>query len=280
MTHMPATRRDALLGMGGLTLALTAGYGSTAAGAGVKPPVSDLDAYLALRFAGPGRVGWWINRATVFAMVLGRRTVPLFDVIGLGRDNYTALPDGAYQLSFDECGWYCAPGTQTPLDRVTSPINGRSIKVQHYRSPNSAVLRDGRQVPTRPLPPDVELEAVRGPLLADGEFVWITDDLFLRAPRKVSEQTLQANPAAAWNVQTSLATYNARQADLAVRRKRWVPATCAYQTLASWRPWFEADEIPGAMSWRMHGTKAANVAAIPEPLLSLVRAQHPDLLQS
>lgn len=280
VAFIPATRRDALRGMGSLSLAAFLAGGDRAL-AGVAPPeISDINAYLALRFAGPGRAGWWINRATVFAMVLGKRSIPLFDVIGLGRDTYQSIPDGSFHLMFDECGWYCAPGTLLPLETMVSPINGRTIKIQHYRSPNDTYLRDGRQVMTKPIPAAVEFQAVRGPLQADGEHVWITDDLFLRSPRKVSAEVLSANPAAAWNVQTSLATYNARRVDLAAYRQRWVPATCAYQTLASWRPWFDADDTPGVMSWRMHGTKIAKIAAIPEPLLGLVRSHHPDLLES
>ena len=276
------SRRDALLGLAGVSLAAGAAASSAEAAdvTSAPLPVADVAAYLALRFAGPGRVGWWINRATVFAMVLGRRTVPLFDVIGLGRDSYVAMPDGSFHLIFDECGWYCAPGTTVPLTTMVSPINGRTITVQHYRSPNDTLLRDGRLELLKPLPPGAEVDHVRSPLRADAEQVWISDDNFVRSPRKVSDEVLRVNPAAAWNVQTSLATYNARREDLAAWRRRWVPATCAYQTLASWRTWFDADETPGAMSWRMHGTKVSRIGDIPEPLLGLVRSQHPTLLEA
>lgn len=275
-----SSRRGALLGMAGLSLGAVTASANAARLASVAPPVDDVSAYLALRFAGPGRAGWWINRATVFAMVLGRRTVPLFDVLGLGRDSYVAMPDGSFHLMFDECGWYCAPGTTVPLTTMVSPINGRTFTVQHYRSPNDTFLRNGRQVLSKPVPPGVEIDHVRGPLRADADQVWMSDDIFVRSPRNVSPEVLRVNPAAAWNVQTSLATYNARRDDLAAYRRRWVPATCAYQTLASWRAWFDADEIPGAMSWRMHGTKVARTTDIPEPLLGLVRAQHPTLLEA
>ena len=274
------SRRDALLGAAGLSLAAVAGSARAAGHPPATLPIADVAAYLALRFAGPGRTGWWINRATVFAMVLGRRTVPLFDVLGLGRDRYVAMPDGSYHLIFDECGWYCAPGTMAPLTTMVSPINGRTITVQHYRSPNDTYLRNGRQVSSKPVPPGVEIDLVRGPLCADADQVWMSDDIFVRSPRNVPAEVLRVNPAAAWNVQTSLATYNARRDDLAAHRRRWVPAVCSYQTLASWRSWFDADETPGAMSWRMHGTKIARIAEISEPLLGLVRDQHPTLLEA
>ncbi len=281
MTGISATtRRHALIGMAGLSLGGIAASGQAAARVAAPPPIPDVAAYLALRFAGPQRVGWWINRATVFALVLGRRTIPLFDVIGLGRDSYVAMPDGSFHLNFDECGWYCAPGTTVPLTSMVSPINGRTITVQHYRSPNDTMLTNGKQVMTKPIPPGVEIETVRSALQSDGEQVWMSDDHIVRSPRKVSEEALRANPAAAWNVQTSLATYNARRDDLMAYRRRWVPATCAYQTLASWRTWFDADETPGVMSWRMHGTKVASIKDMPDPLLGLVRAQHPALLES
>ena len=274
------TRRDALLGAAGLSLVAFAKPLKAAARQPAPLAIGDVAAYLALRFAGAGRTGWWINRATVFAMVLGRRAVPLFDVLGLGRDSYVALPDGSYHLNFDECGWYCAPGTTQPLTTLVSPINGRTITVQHYRSPNDSFLRDGVLVSSKPVPTGVEIDYQRGPLCADADQVWMSDDIFVRSPRKVPAEVLAVNPAAAWNVQTSLATYCARRDDLAAYRKRWVPATSSYQTLASWRSWFDADEVPGAMSWRMHGTKLSRIADIPEPLLSLVRAQHPALLEA
>lgn len=265
------SRRGLLVGAAGASLALTAA---------AAPAMNEVDAYLALRFAGRDRPGWWINRATIFAMPLGRRAVPLFDVIGLGRDRYEALPGGDYHLIFDECGWYCAPGTTTPLTTMPSPINGRTITVQHYRSPNDTFLRDGRQLPGKPPPPGAEIDFVRSPLQADADRVWMSDDIFVRSPRKAAPAALAANPSAAWNVQTSLATYAALGRDLAQHRRRWVPAICAYQTLASWRSWFDADEVPGAMSWRMHGTKTARTADIPAPLAALVRAEHPALLEA
>lgn len=274
------TRRDALLGATGISLAALAGSAKASGGAVRQLPIADVDAYLALRFARPGRAGWWINRATVFAMVLGRRTVPLFDVLGLGRDSYVAMPDGSFHLIFDECGWYCAPGTNVPLTTVVSPINGRTITVQHYRSPNDTYLRGGQQTAAKPIPPGVEIDYVRGQLRADADQVWMSDDIFVRSPRNVPAEVLQVNPAAAWNVQSSLATYCARRDDLAAYRRRWVPATSSYQTLASWRTWFDADETPGAMSWRMHGTKVARIADISEPLLGLVRSQYPKLLEA
>lgn len=285
MTRLaPASRRETLigigLGMGGLSLAAITAPAMASRTATASPPISDVDAYLALRCGQQGRTGWWINRATIFAMALGRRAVPLFDVIGLGRDSYRALPDGSYHLMFDECGWYCAPGTTRPVDTLSSPINGRPIKVQHYRSPNESFLREDRFALAKPVPPGVEIDHRRGPLMADFGQVWMSEDLFVRSPRSVSPEALKTNPAAAWNVQTSLATYNARREDLLAYRHRWVPATCSYQTMASWRPWFDADEVPGVMSWRMHGTKIASTSDIPEPLLGLVRAQHAELLKS
>jgi hypothetical protein len=273
------SRRDALLGAGAFSLALAASPAFASSAMAEPAPLGDIEGYLALRFAGPGRTGWWINRATVFAMVLGRRAISLFDVIGLGRDSFEVLPDGSYHLRFDECGWYCAPGTTEPLDTMTSPINGRKISPQHYRSPSDSFLRDGQLVMARPVPSGVEIESRRGRLMADADQVWVTDDHFVRSPRKVAAAVLATNPAAGWNVQTSLATYCARRSDLVAHRQGWVPATCAYQTLASWRPWLDADDSPGVMSWRMHGTKISSQAEIPEPLLGLVRAQHAALLQ-
>lgn len=274
------SRRGVLGGAAGLSLGMigAGGLSAPAEAARAAKTLSNLEAYLALRFIGPGRPGWWINRATVFAMPLGRMTVPLFDVIGLGRDLYLPQPDGTIRLTFDECGWYCAPGTTTPADTIVSPINGRTIKVKHYRSPQNSVVRDGNVEPERPYPAGVEMRTVRSALQQDGADVWMTDDIFVRSPRPVSPAALAANPTAGWNVQTSLATYSARARDLANHRRAWVPAACAYQTLASWRSWFDADEVPGAMSWRMHGMKVARVADIPDPILSLVRAEHATLL--
>lgn len=277
-------RRSVIAGGAMLPFALAASNTpATAAPTAAAPiaarPDHDLDVYLALRFGGRDRPVWWVNHATVFVMVLGRATQPMFDVIGLGREVLTVGPDGVVRSEFDECGWYCAPGTTAPLASTVSPINGRTIAVKHYHSPNKSVLSNGAFVAEQPFPGGWEVKTARGALQRHGDDLWITDDIFVRRPRKVSAAALLANPAAAVGTQTSLNTYQGKAPDYARARCGVMPATTAYQTLATWRDWFDADETPGVMSWRMHGTKVVSVGEIPSNLRALVAADHATLLQ-
>ena len=103
-----------------------------------------------------------------------------------------------------------------------------------------------------------------------GDSVWSSEELLVRMPG--------ANGAPA-TVQTSLLTLHASRRDLRARVNRWVPSTMAYQTLASWRPWMDMRDIPGVISWRLFGRKAASVDELPPAIVARTRSAHPQLFE-
>jgi len=241
---------------------------------------SDLAAYLRLRFGRPGRPVWYQYEGTVFAMPLGRRAVPMFRVVGISRNASRPLGPDRHEATLDEAGWYCDPATGEPIDSLESPINGKRIGVKHYRSPQRAILTPGRYAPAEAPPPGVEFDGRLSPLARLNDAVWLSEDIFARTAAKPAPEALAANPAAAWRAQTSLATWRARAADFDRRGLAEVPAALSYQTLANWRSWFEADDVPGVMSWRLNGVKLFDAAAASGRAAELVRRHHPDLLAS
>jgi Protein of unknown function (DUF1838) len=269
-------RRSLLAGLGAAALPWS---GLAQEIAARSATAADLDAYLALRFGQRDQPIWFQYAGTIFALPLGRRSVRMFDVVGVSRSTLTRQTDGTYLATLDEAGWYCDPETGSPLKSLASPINGRTITVKHYRSPQKAILSPGRYAFAGDLPPGIEYEGRLEPLVTGARDVWISEDLLVRRPRKASAEALATNPAAAAQSQTSLATFRASRADFARRAARPVPATLAYQTLASWRDWFDADEVPGVMSWRTNGTKLFAPRDITGRVRDYVLAEHSELLE-
>lgn len=261
-----------LLGGGALGAALaTAPEDASAEAAKPAQSLDTLQTHVRMRAHPDGRAAWWFYSGTFYGQVSGQRTVPLLAIEGISLNRCTPAGEGAYAYSLREAGWFKDLATGQVLDEWLNPLTGRSVAPKHYYSPQQLRFTAASVEPViaKP-PPGLEWTGYLGAPQQFAGSVWSSEELLVRT----------VNPTTGLaRVQTSLLTLHAAAADLDRPVKRWVPATMAYQTLASWVPWMDMRDIPGVISWRLFGRKVADVAELPPGIVARARAQHPALFE-
>lgn len=236
-------------------------------------PLDPLHTHVRQRARPDGKAVYFAYEGTFYGQRSGQRTVALLHIEGASASNTALQPDGSWLFSLREAGWFCDLGTREVLTTWVNPLNGRSVTPGHYNSRQQLRFSATGVAPAASaLPPGLEWQGQLTTPVVMGDDVWSAEELFVRVPPK--------SPDDIANVQTSLATLHSRLADLQRPDSAWVPATLAYQTLASWRPWMQmAADMPGVMSWRLFGRKCASIDELPVALRQRVQAQHPEVLQ-
>jgi hypothetical protein len=249
-----------------------------AAVAGVTDP---LLTYLRIRSRLDGKRAFYPYRGTIFGRPFGRSAVPLFDVEGFSWDRLTPVSEGHFKIDTAEAGYFVDPKTRLPLDRWINPLNGVETQVKHYRSFAHVIASDGKLEPVMgPTPvPGLQMTATMTPPTILNDRIWVHEDLIVRFPNKPATAFADAREYAGPTLEAaSLATWSADVRDLADKEKTFVPATLAYQTLGSWRPFMRMGNTPGLISWRMFGSKEPSVERVPNTLLERVLRDYPDFL--
>lgn len=261
-----------LLGGGALSAAM---LGSTAGAApAVAAPDGTLDTlqtHVRMRSHPDGRATYWSYAGTFYGQISGQRTVPLLAIEGISINRCAPAGEGAYAYSLREAGWFKDLASGQVLEEWLNPLTDRKVAPKHYYSPQQLRFTAAAVEPVLAKPmPGLEWTGYLGAPATFAGSVWSSEELLVR--------TTNATTGAA-RVQTSLLTLHAAAADLRKPSSRFVPATMAYQTLASWVPWMDMREIPGVISWRLYGRKVATVAELPPGIVARTRALHPQLFE-
>lgn len=265
-----------LLGGGALGTALLAGVDAAAAdaapqGAPGQGALDTLETHVCMRAFADGRAAYWFYSGTFYGQVSGQRTVPLLGIEGISVNRCTPAGAGVYSYSLREAGWFRDLATGAVVDEWLNPLTGRRVAPKHYYSPQQTRFSGATVEPVLATPlPGLEWTGYLGAPQRFAGSVWSSEELLVR--------TLNPTTGAA-RVQTSLLTLHAAAADLRRSPARFVPATMAYQTLASWVPWMDMRDVPGVISWRLFGRKVASVEELPPVLVARVRGQHPQLFE-
>ena len=263
-----------LLGAGALGTALLdspAGHAADNAGDTGSAGLDTLQTHVRMRSHPDGRATYWSYAGTFYGQVSGQRTVPLLGIEGISINRCTPAGDGVYAYSLREAGWFKDLATGQVLDEWLNPLTDRKVVPKHYYSPQQLRFTAAAVEPVLAKPmPGLEWTGYLGAPATFAGSVWSSEELLVR--------TINAATGAA-RVQTSLLTLHAAAADLRKPQSRFVPATMAYQTLASWVPWMDMREIPGVISWRLYGRKVATAAELPPGIVARTRALHPQLFE-
>lgn len=260
-----------LLGVGALGAGLSTLPVAAAANSTPADGLDTLETHVRMRAHPDGRAAYWFYSGTFYGQVSGQRTVPLLAIEGMSVNRCTPQGAGTYAYALREAGWFKDLATGQIVDAWLNPLTGRSVAPKHYYSPQQLRFTAASVEPVlaRPLP-GLEWTGYLGAPQSFAGSVWSSEELLVR--------TLNAETGAA-RVQTSLLTLHAAAADLRRSPTRFVPATMAYQTLASGVPWMDMRDVPGVISWRLFGRKVASVEELPPVLVARVRAQHPQLFE-
>ena len=233
--------------------------------------IDTLLTHVRMRAHPDGRAVYWWYSGTFYGQITGQRTLPLLGIEGLSINRCTPAGDRVFAYSLREAGWFKDLATGQVLDEWSNPLTGRIVTPKHYYSPQQTRFVGSTVEPVLTAPmPGLEYVGYLGRPEVFAGSLWSSEELFVRT----------TDPSTgAGRVQTSLLTLQAAAQDLGRSATRFVPATMAYQTLASWRPWMEMGDVPGVISWRLYGRKVASVAELPPAIVARTRTLHPQLFE-
>jgi hypothetical protein len=240
-----------------------------------------LDTVMRIRNRLDGKPCYWWYQGTFFINVRGEVTKPIFYIEGASVTRATKQPDGSYETFLDEAGFFCDLDTQEILNSWKNPWNGLDATPRHYRSPQrNNESASGVKPLMANLPAGMEYRGVlTEPVFQSGQ-VWASEELFVRRPNAEPGEAGKPDSPGPWNVQTSLATWQASEADLRNEKLVFVPSTLAYNTLATPRPWLRLGDRSAMQMWRLYGAKVQSPDELPKRIRERVDAAQPDLLKS
>jgi len=110
--------------------------------------------------------------------------------------------------------------------------------------------------------------------------VFMTEDLLVRLPNPKERYEDPREYCGPFRTATSLATFASPLTDVLDTEQSFTPCNLSYTTVNSWRPWMLMGDTPGTITWRLMGRKLRSPTEIGEPLLSWLKQDHPDLLET
>jgi hypothetical protein len=252
----------------GLAVGLLSGLGKAQSGASTLT-----DDFVRVRCSQPGRWGVWVYRGVLIGKVEGERAHKLLHVEGMSYNKAVRQETGGYEYHLDEAGYYCDLVTGEPVSEAVNPMNGKTVKVQHYRSPQRYIFKDGQVQSTNVLPPGTEFVGEITQPTVIGNRVFVGEDIFAKVPAAAAENGAPARPL---QVATSMVMFSAALEDLQTQSDRWVPAEATYNTMNTFRPWLEMGDTPGVMNMRLEMVKFQDERGAPEWLRTRIAKDHPD----
>ena len=235
-----------------------------------------LDDFIRIRARPDGRPVFWAYSGTLFGRLETEPAVALMNVVGVGIDQTTPHEGGGCAYKNSEVGYFTDLQTGAPLGDWTNPLNGAVCQIKPYKSSQQANWRPDLSIETILAPQtafDVSARGAITPPKIQGDSLWMSEDLFLKATPKVG-QGPQRRPM----ISTSLATFHARVADLRRPGRGFITAQLYYTTLGSWRPAMKMGDTPGVLSWRMTAEKAATPSLVPADVKGWIARDYPGFL--
>jgi hypothetical protein len=268
---MSVLARRAMLASAAATAALAAAPRALAAPSALSPEDAT-DRFVRMRCNLPGQWGVWVYRGWLLVQPQGERARALCRIEGMSFNRATRRPEGGWGYELDEAGYFCGEDGR-PLDRLDNPFTGTAVAPRHYRSPQRLVFAAQQVMPAATLPPGIAFTGRITDAIELGGQVFASEDLFVSTPPRPATADAPARPA---RVQTSLAMFAARAADLA--RPGWVPATAHYGTMNGFVDWLGMAGIPGVQNMRLVMAKSRSAEAAPAWLRARIAADHPGFL--
>lgn len=272
------SRRDALVGgmaaLGSMALAGCAERAPLPAaslGLDLNDPWDRLTALAKLRGSVDGSVVMWWMKGTRFGVVDDVVT-PLFGMLIGSFQTMQPVEGEGFRLNMLEMSYFTDLESGEVLDTFTNPYNGKELTVPEQRlGPYPVMLRTGGvELPDVPAFGDIELSTRVGPAIVHGDDVWIRDDSTVKVDSD--------HPMMGKHTYNELVTYRGKLSDINNPDLPSAPAEIMFQSVTSWREWFQADDVDGLTTARATGTKISALEDFPPEYLAAARARHPDII--
>lgn len=211
-------------------------------------------------------VMWWM-KGTRFGVV-DTVVTPLFNMMIGSFMRLRPVPGKGFEVTMLEMSYFTDLETGAVLDTFRNPYNGKLCQVPEQRLGPYPVLMTptGVILPDIPMFGTVEVTTRLGPAIVQGDDVWIRDDATARVD--------STHPMMGKHVYNELLTYRGKLSDLNNPELQSAPAEISFQSLTSWREWFQADDVGGHTTARASGTKIHRMEDFPPDYLKAARARH------
>jgi len=269
-------RRDLMLGgtaaLAGLTLASCADEPAVQSlNLDLDDPWDRLTALAKLRGSIDGSTVMWWMKGVRFGVV-DHVVTPMFGMLIGSFQRMLPVPDEGYLLNMLELSYFTDLQTGEVLDTFVNPYNGKVCEVPEQRlGPYPVMLKPtGVVLPDIPAFGAVELTTRVGPSIVHGNDVWIRDDSTIKVDSDM--------PMMGKHTYNELVTYRGKLSDINNPNLPSAPADIMFQSVTSWRDWFQADDVGGHTTARATGTKITRLEEFPPEYLAAARARHPELI--
>jgi hypothetical protein len=260
-----------LTGLAGLSLAGCAEQPPASLDLDLDDPWDRLTALAKLRGSTDGKTVMWWMKGTRFGVV-DNVVKPMFNMLIGSFQRMQPVPDKGYMLNMLEMSYFTDLETGEVLDTFVNPYNGKTLQVPEQRLGPYPVLMEpgGVVLPDVPAFGDVDLSTRVGPAIVHGDDVWIRDDSTVKVDSD--------HPMMGKHTYNELVTYRGRLSEINNPELASAPAEIAFQSVTSWREWFQADDVDGMTTARASGTKIFRLEDFPPEYLAAARERHPDLI--
>jgi hypothetical protein len=274
--HRSINRRDLVLGgtaaIAGLTLTSSAKEpAAESLNLDLNDPWDRLTALAKFRGSIDGSTVMWWMKGTRFGVVDDVVT-PLFGMLIGSFQRVLPVPGEGFLLNMLEMSYFTDLQTGEVLDTFINPYNGKVCEVPEQRlGPYPVMLKPtGVVLPDDPAFGKIELSTRVGPAIVQGDDVWIRDDSTIKVDSD--------HPMMGKHTYNELVTYRGKLADLNNAALPSAPAECIFQSVTSWREWFQADDVDGNTTARATGVKINRLEDFPPEYLAAARVRHPELI--
>lgn len=215
-------------------------------------------------------VMWWMKG--VRYGVVDNIITPLFGMLIGSFQRLRPIPGKGFELNMLEMSYFTDLQTGAILDTFKNPYNGKVVKIPEQRlGPYPVLMRPtGVILPDAPMFGDVELQTQVGPAIISGDDVWIRDDSTVRVDSD--------HPMMGKHIYNELVTYRGRLSELNNPEITSASADISFQSVTSWREWFEAEDVGGHTTARANGSKIYRIEDFPAEYLAAARERHPELI--
>jgi hypothetical protein len=215
-------------------------------------------------------VMWWMKG--VRYGVVNNVVTPLFNMLVGSFQRLRPLPGKGFEANMLEMSYFTDLETGEVLDTFRNPYNGKLCQVPEQRLGPYPVLMTptGIVLPDIPMFGEVELQTTVGPAIVHGDDVWIRDDSSVKVDSD--------HPMMGKHIYNEFVTYRGRLSELNDPQLTSVSADISFQSVTSWREWYQAEDVGGHTTARAAGSKISRVDEFPPEYLAAARERHPDLI--
>jgi hypothetical protein len=273
-TGRSMNRRQVVAGgaaLAGLSLAGCAEQPVPSLNLDLNDPWDRLTALAKLRGSIDGSTVMWWMKGVRFGVV-DEVVTPMFGMLIGSFQRMQLVPDEGYMMNMLELSYFTDLQTGAVLDTFVNPYNGKTLQVPEQRlGPYPVMLKTGGVVlPDVPAFGDIDLTTRVGPAIVHGDDVWVRDDSTVKVDSD--------HPMMGKHTYNELVTYRGKLSDLNNPELASAPAEIMFQSVTSWREWFQADDVDGMTTARATGTKISRLEDFPPEYLAAARERHPEII--